>query len=133
MVSVVVGAVVLTACGADGDADQQENLAILRALPHVPGARRIEVSTTPYYGDEEGLFDSAEGHTTAITYAAPPGMTQRRLIRFYRSRFEPEWTCDVGLELFCTSGDRSVSINPDNLTTPKSSFDVVANHRGGRD
>lgn len=147
IVVVIVGAALLTGCGADREEDEQQNLAILHELPRFPGARELEVSTVPYYGDEEGPFDRAEGHTTTITWGAPSRTTQRELIRFYRSRLEEDWECDVErlevigntdaqhppayLELLCSSGTASLSVNPDNLATRKSSFDVVADHRGG--
>jgi hypothetical protein len=146
VVLAIVGAAPLTGCGADREEDEQQNLAILHELPTFPGARELEVSTAAYYGDEEGPFDAAEGHTTTITYGAPGGATQRELIRFYRSRLEEDWECDVErsevigntdaqhprayLVLQCSSATASISVNPDNLTTRKSSFDVVADHRG---
>lgn len=142
----MAGAAPLAGCGADRDEDEEQNLAVLRELPSFPGARELEVVTAPYYGDEEGPFDHAEGHTTSITYSAPGGTTQRELVRFFRSRLEG-WRCRVErlgvmgdpdakprayLELHCQGDTASISVNPDNLTTPKSSFDVVADHRGGR-
>jgi hypothetical protein len=72
----MAGAAPLAGCGADREEDEQQNLAILRQLPTFPGARELEVGTAPYYGDEEGPFDRAEGHTTSITYRAPVGTTQ---------------------------------------------------------
>jgi hypothetical protein len=147
IVVAMVGAAPFAGCGADSDEDEQQNLAILRELPTFPGARELEVSTAPYYGDEEGPFDRAEGHTTTITYGAPGGTTQRELIRFYGSRLEEDWKCEVErsgvvgdidaqhprayLELLCSGDTASISVNPDNLATAKSSFDVVADHRGG--
>ena len=146
----VAGAAPLAACGADREEDEQQNLAILHQLPTFPGARELEVSTAPYYRDEEGPFDRAEGHTTSITYRAPGGTTQRELIRFYTSRLEQDWKCEVErlgviditdarhprrkgvqLQLGCSSDTASISVNPDNLTSRTSSFDVVADHRGG--
>jgi hypothetical protein len=144
------GAVPLAGCGADGEEDEQQNLAILNQLPTFPGARQLEVDTSPYYGDEEGPFDRAEGHTTSITYRAPGGTTPRELIRFYTSRLEKDWECEVErlgvidltearrprregvqLQLSCGSATASISVNPDNLTSTRSSFEVVADHRGG--
>jgi hypothetical protein len=147
IVVAMVGAAPLAGCGADREEDEQQNLAMLHELPTFAGARELEVTTSAYYGDEEGPFDRAEGHTTIITYSAPGGTTQRELIRFYRSWLERHWECEVErlgvigetdpgeprayLELHCRSDAGSISVNPDNLTTPKSSFDVTADHRGG--
>jgi hypothetical protein len=144
----MAGAAPLAGCGADREEDEQQNLAILHELPTFPGAS--EVSTAPYYGDEEGPFDRAEGHTTSITYRAPGGTTQRELIRFYTSRLEKDWECEVErlggiditdaqhprrlgvqLQLGCTSDTASISVNPDNLTSRTSSFEVAADHRDG--
>jgi hypothetical protein len=146
----VAGAAPLAGCGADREEDEQKNLAILHQLPTFPGARQLEVSTAPYYGGEEGPFDGAEGHTTLITYGAPDGTTQRELIRFYTSRLEKDWECEVErlgviditdarhprrrgvqLQLGCSSETASISVNPDNLTSSRSSFDVAADHRDG--
>ena len=146
----MAGAAPLAGCGADREEDEQQNLAILHELPTFPGARELEVSTAPYYGDEEGPFDRAEGHTTSITYRAPGGTTQRELIRFYTSRLEKDWECEVErlggiditdaqhprrlgvqLQLGCTSDTASISVNPDNLTSRTSSFEVAADHRDG--
>lgn len=146
----MAGAVALAGCGADREEDEQQNLALLNQLPTFPGARELEVSTAPYYGDEEGPFDRAEGHTTAVTYRAPDGTTQRELIRFYRSRLEKDWECEVErsgviditdarrprrsgvqLQLGCSNDTASISVNPDNLTSSSSSFDVAADHRDG--
>jgi hypothetical protein len=91
----MVGAAPLAGCGADREEDEQQNLAILHELPTFPGARELEVGTAPYYGHEEGPFDGAEGHTTSITYRAPGGTTQRELIRFYTSRLEKGWGCEI--------------------------------------
>jgi hypothetical protein len=150
VVVTMVGATPLAGCGADREEDEQQNLAILHELPTFPGARELEVSTDPYYGDEEGPLDRAEGHTTSITYRAPGGTTQTELVRFYTSRLVNGWDCEVErsreiaigdtprprrgrvyLQLGCTSDTASISVNPDNLTTRASSFDVVADHREG--
>jgi hypothetical protein len=150
VVVTVVGAAPLAGCGADREDDERQNLAILQELPTLPGARELEISTAPYFGDEEGPFDGAEGHTTTITYRAPAGTTQRELIRFYRQRLKTEWECQVErsgvieitrgrprrrgvlLHLGCSSDKASIWVNPDNLTTSRSSFDVGADHRDGR-
>jgi hypothetical protein len=95
VVLTMVGAAPLAGCGADREEDEQQNLAILHELPTFPGARELEVGTAPYYGHEEGPFDGAEGHTTSITYRAPGGTTQRELIRFYTSRLEKGWGCEI--------------------------------------
>jgi hypothetical protein len=145
----VVGVAPLAGCGADREDDEQQNLAILQELPTLPGAREIETSTAAYFGDEEGPFNRAEGHTTTITYRAPAGTTQRELIRFYTERLETKWDCRVErsgviditrarprrrgvlLQLGCSSDTASIWVNPDNLTTSSSSFDVGADHRDG--
>lgn len=146
----VAGVAPLAGCGADREEDEQQNLTILRQLPTFPGARELEVSTAPYYGDEEGPVDQAQGHTTSITYRAPRGTTQRELISFYTSRLEKDWDCEVErsgviditdaqhprrrgvqLQLGCSSDTASISVNPDNLTSRRSSFDLVADHRNG--
>ena len=145
----IVGAASLAGCGADREDDEQQNLVILHQLPTFPGALELELSTAPYFGDEEGPFDRAEGHTTNITYRAPGGTTQRELIGFYRSRLEKDWECEVErlgviditgaqprrrgvqLQLGCSSDTASIWVNPDNLTSRRSSFDVGADHRDG--
>ena len=145
----MAGAVPLAGCGADREDDERRNLAILHALPSFPGARELEVSTAAYYGDEEGPFERAEGHTTTITYRAPGGTTQRELVRFYKARLAKHWQCKVErsgaiditdakqprrrgvyLLLLCSGDGASISVNPDNLTSSTSTFDVVADHRG---
>jgi hypothetical protein len=136
VVATLAGSASLAACGADRDDDEQRNLAILRELPVFPNARELEVTTAPYYGDEEGIFDSAEGHTTTITYTVPTQTTQRELVRFFRSRLAEDWECNVErgggyLLLLCSSDVGSISVNPDNLATPRSGFEVVADHRDG--
>ena len=144
----MVGAASLAGCGADQDEDEQQNLAVLQELPIYPGARELEANTSAYYGDEGGPFDRADGHTTSITYRVPDGTTQREVVRFFTSRLEWGWECEVErsgvvdldegphprrtealLGLWCRSGRGSVSVNPDDLTTRASSFDVVADHR----
>jgi hypothetical protein len=146
----MIGGASLAGCGADREDDERQNLAILHQLPTPPGARELEISTSPYFGDEEGPWDRADGHTTLITYRAPAGTTQRGLIRFYRSRLNEDWNCQVQrsgvvditgdgprrvgvqLQLACKNDTASISVNPDNLTTRKASFEVAADHRDGR-
>jgi hypothetical protein len=145
----VVGAAGLGGCGADREEDEQQNLAILRDLPTFPGARELEVSSAPYFGDEEGPLDQANGHTTSIRYRVPAGTTQRELIRFYASRLQQDWACEVErhgeidldarrprrrgtyLGLGCRSETGSVWVNPDNVTSRVPGFEVVADHRAG--
>ena len=113
-----------------------------------PDAHELEFDTSPYYGDEQGPFNAVDGHTTNATYSAPAGTTQRKLVEFYKPRLERRWNCrierhgvisiddpehprriEVSLQLHCRSDRGSISVNPDNLATPGSSFEVVVDHR----
>jgi hypothetical protein len=129
----------LTGCGGQdddvSDLDVVSNKGVLATLPELPGARRLETTSSPSTKDDGA---TVTGYGTSIGYEAPEGTSDRDVIRFYSRATKPDWRCEVErsdiidldrprkkerpmLVLSCHRGKVGLSINTDSM--PR--FDVA--------
>ena len=111
------------------DLDVASNRAVLATLPELPGARRLETTSSPSTEDDGA---TVTGYGTSIGYEAPKGTSDRDVIRFYSRATKPHWRCEVErsdvidldrpgkkerpiLVLSCHRGKVNLSINTDSM------------------
>jgi hypothetical protein len=120
-----------TGCSADGRGDGSDNEhvarneAILRTIPVFPGARRVALSSGPYYAnDGEG---APVGYVTRASYRLPRGTTKERVVRFYTARLRGTWSLSERLDgpvLGFRRGRSLVSLNLENRELLEISVDA---------
>jgi hypothetical protein len=132
-------------CGGSDEAeDAAANDAILSELPTYPHAELHDKSVNPYYREDSG--DHVLGHTTNVNYQVPEGTEPRAVVRFYRSRVEPDWHCrterDVPIRvpsgrrlprqgiwlLDCRRGQAVLGVNTDNIRATPPQYELVVDH-----
>ncbi|MGB2693680.1 MAG: hypothetical protein WBD55_00670 [Dehalococcoidia bacterium] len=123
----------------------QKNEVLLDALPVLPGAKRLETASSPYFGSAAG--DEPLGYTTNATYAAPAAMTARDVIEFYALSLRGNWSYQarqvaataggeqVGRVLAAefTQGAASISVNTHGMVAGGDhTFQVTVDYGGDR-
>lgn len=123
----------------------QENQRLLNALPVMPGAKRLETTSAPYYRDERS--DEPLGYTTNAVYSAGDGMMPRDVVEFYALALQERWSYrarqypissggeEIGRVLIAefTQEDASISVNTDGMYPGgEHTFEVVVDYGGDR-
>lgn len=139
---------VAVACGGgeQESAYVQENERLLDALPTMPGTKRLETASSPYYRDQ-APEEEPLGYTTSAPYQAPSEMTPRDVIEFYTLALRDNWSYRARQVPVNTGGDQvarvlraeftqgaaSVSINTDGMSAGgQNTFEVVVDYGGDR-
>jgi hypothetical protein len=116
------------------------NEELLRSLPVYPGARQVAIESQPYYLTESG---SADGYGTRATFEVL-GVTADELLSFFETNLPPDWTvrrevtpcrnldtgtpCPSMISLHAVKGAAYISVDPANLNTSLSSYDLYVDH-----
>lgn len=89
LVAALAATLMLAGCGGVSRRDYvARNEAIVRSLPHFPGAVKTHEVSTPYVKSEGGLSTRPSGYTTTVVYRVPRGTTDASVLRFYRTELD---------------------------------------------
>lgn len=132
-------ALLAVSCGGGGsDPYVQANEQLLDTLSALPGAKRIETTSEPYY---HGVSDEPLGYTTTAVYAPPEGATPRDVLEFYTLQLMEEWSYrsrqlgageDVALVAEFTQGNATISITTEGMSDDAPTYRVAVDYGGER-
>jgi len=137
LVAAVAATLLLAGCGGVSRGDYEaRNEAIVRSLPHFPGAVKAHEVSTPYVKSEGGLSTRPSGYTTTVVYRVPRGTTDGSVLRFYTTRLgRGGWFKVTDLPADFTKGRAFVGVNTAFLTPAQRRlgeqiYEVVVDYRG---
>ncbi len=138
LVAAVAATLLLAGCGGVSRGDYvARNEAIVRSLPHFPGAVKAHEVSTPYVKSEGGMSTRPSGYTTTVVYRVPRGTTDSSVLRFYRTQLDRRGWKQVNtsrVDAF-TKGRAFVALNTVFLTPAQRRlgeqiYEMVVDYRG---
>ncbi len=108
LVAAVAATLLLAGCGGVSRGDYvTQNEAIVRSLPHFPGAVKTHEDSLRVHG----------GYTTTVFYRVPRGTTDASVLHFYATRLgRRDWFKVTNLPADFTKGRAFVAVNTAFLT-----------------